>query len=137
MILGGPVGEGGQTLHVVKAADKNDVRARTMLGLWPDCSGSARSSPDYSGSTAARRIQLIDLALHAPRAAAYVFSGRFERQEVRHADQPEHLPLERNDAAPVLVVNQLRRDQAQVRPLVTSSQPPAARTFLTQSLSGP
>ena len=45
-------------------------------------------------------------------AVTYVCSGHFERQEVGHADQPEHLPLDRTDAAPVLVVNQLRRDPA-------------------------
>ena len=43
VVLGGPVGDGEQTLHVVEAADENDIRARLAIpGLRLDCSGSAR-----------------------------------------------------------------------------------------------
>ena len=34
VILGGPVGDGEQTLHVVEAADENDVRARLAEDPW-------------------------------------------------------------------------------------------------------
>jgi len=44
VILGGPVGDGEQTLHVVQAADEKEIEARLagIPGLQPDCSGSAR-----------------------------------------------------------------------------------------------
>jgi uncharacterized protein YciI len=34
VILGGPVGDGGQTLHVVEAADESEVRARLAGDPW-------------------------------------------------------------------------------------------------------
>jgi uncharacterized protein len=34
IILGGPVGDGEQTLHVVEAADENEVRARLAADPW-------------------------------------------------------------------------------------------------------
>ena len=34
IILGGPVGDGEQTLHVVRAADENQIRARLALDPW-------------------------------------------------------------------------------------------------------
>ena len=34
IILGGPVGNGEQTLHVVEAADENDVRTRFARDPW-------------------------------------------------------------------------------------------------------
>lgn len=34
IILGGPVGEGEQTLHVVEAADENEIRARLDWDPW-------------------------------------------------------------------------------------------------------
>ena len=34
IILGGPVGDGEQTLHAVEAADKNDIRARLAADPW-------------------------------------------------------------------------------------------------------
>ncbi len=34
VILGGPVGDGAQTLHVVEAAGENDVRARFAEDPW-------------------------------------------------------------------------------------------------------
>jgi uncharacterized protein YciI len=34
VILGGPVGDGAQTLHVVDAADENEVRARLAEDPW-------------------------------------------------------------------------------------------------------
>jgi uncharacterized protein YciI len=34
IILGGPVGEGGQTLHAVEATDENEVRARLARDPW-------------------------------------------------------------------------------------------------------
>ena len=34
VILGGPVGNGEQTLHVVEAADENDVRTRFAGDPW-------------------------------------------------------------------------------------------------------
>ena len=34
IILGGPVGDGDQTLHVVEAADENEVRARLADDPW-------------------------------------------------------------------------------------------------------
>jgi uncharacterized protein YciI len=34
VILGGPVGDGGETLHVVEAADESDVRARLAGDPW-------------------------------------------------------------------------------------------------------
>ena len=34
IILGGPVGDGEQTLHAVEAADENDVRARLAADTW-------------------------------------------------------------------------------------------------------
>jgi uncharacterized protein YciI len=34
IILGGPVGDGDQTLHVVEAADETEVRARFAADPW-------------------------------------------------------------------------------------------------------
>jgi uncharacterized protein YciI len=34
VILGGPVGDGKQTLHVVEAADDKDIRARLARDPW-------------------------------------------------------------------------------------------------------
>ena len=34
VILGGPVGDGEQTLHVVEAADENDIKARLARDPW-------------------------------------------------------------------------------------------------------
>lgn len=34
IILGGPVGDGEQTLHVVQAADENEIRARLAGDPW-------------------------------------------------------------------------------------------------------
>jgi uncharacterized protein YciI len=34
VILGGPVGDGEQTLHVVEAADENDIKARLAGDPW-------------------------------------------------------------------------------------------------------
>ena len=34
LILGGPVGNGAQSLHVVEAADESDIRARLALDPW-------------------------------------------------------------------------------------------------------
>jgi uncharacterized protein len=34
VILGGPVGDGEQTLHVVEVADENDIRARLAGDPW-------------------------------------------------------------------------------------------------------
>jgi uncharacterized protein YciI len=34
VILGGPVGDGEQTLHVVQAADENDIKARLAGDPW-------------------------------------------------------------------------------------------------------
>jgi len=34
IILGGPVGDGAQTLHVVEAADENQLRARLAEDPW-------------------------------------------------------------------------------------------------------
>ena len=34
LILGGPVGDGEQTLHVVEAEDENDIRARLAADPW-------------------------------------------------------------------------------------------------------
>ena len=34
VILGGPVGTGEQTLHVIEAADGNDIRARLARDPW-------------------------------------------------------------------------------------------------------
>jgi uncharacterized protein YciI len=34
IILGGPVGDGEQTLHVVDAEDENDIRARLAADPW-------------------------------------------------------------------------------------------------------
>ena len=34
VILGGPVGDGEQALHVVEAADENDIRARLARDPW-------------------------------------------------------------------------------------------------------
>ena len=44
IILGGPLGNGEQTLHVVEAADENEITTRLAEdpGPQPDCSGSAR-----------------------------------------------------------------------------------------------
>jgi uncharacterized protein YciI len=38
VILGGPVGDGEQTLHVVEAKDENDIRARLAEDPWA-CAG--------------------------------------------------------------------------------------------------
>jgi uncharacterized protein YciI len=34
VILGGPVGDGEQTLHAVEAADENEIRARLAADPW-------------------------------------------------------------------------------------------------------
>ena len=34
IIVGGPVGDGEQSLHVVEAADENEIRARLALDPW-------------------------------------------------------------------------------------------------------
>jgi uncharacterized protein YciI len=34
IIVGGPVGDGGQTLHAVEAADENEIRARLAADPW-------------------------------------------------------------------------------------------------------
>jgi uncharacterized protein YciI len=34
LVLGGPVGNGEQTLHVIEAADENEVRARLARDPW-------------------------------------------------------------------------------------------------------
>jgi uncharacterized protein YciI len=34
LVLGGPVGNGGQTLHVIEAAGEDDVRARLAQDPW-------------------------------------------------------------------------------------------------------
>ena len=34
IILGGPVGDGEQTLHAVEAADENEIRARLRRDPW-------------------------------------------------------------------------------------------------------
>jgi len=34
VILGGPVGNGEQTLHVIEAADENDIRTRLARDPW-------------------------------------------------------------------------------------------------------
>lgn len=34
IIVGGPVGDGEQTLHAVEAADENEIRARLALDPW-------------------------------------------------------------------------------------------------------
>ena len=34
IILGGPVGDGEQTLHAVEAADEDEIRARLALDPW-------------------------------------------------------------------------------------------------------
>ena len=34
LILGGPVGDGEQTLHAVEAADENEIRARLAADPW-------------------------------------------------------------------------------------------------------
>ena len=53
IILGGPIGDGARTLHVVEAADEQEIRTRmaedTPGRPWA-CSGSARSSHGSSGS---------------------------------------------------------------------------------------
>ena len=36
IVLGGPVGNGDQSLHVVEAADENDVRARLAADPWAE-----------------------------------------------------------------------------------------------------
>ena len=34
IILGGPVGDGAQTLHAVEAADENEIRTRLVWDPW-------------------------------------------------------------------------------------------------------
>ena len=34
IILGGPVGDGEQTLHAIEAADENDIKARLAKDPW-------------------------------------------------------------------------------------------------------
>jgi uncharacterized protein YciI len=34
IVLGGPVGDGGQALHVVEAADENEIEARLAEDPW-------------------------------------------------------------------------------------------------------
>ena len=41
VILGGPVGDGEQTLHVVEATDENEIRARLAEDPWA-CAGLLR-----------------------------------------------------------------------------------------------
>jgi hypothetical protein len=41
VILGGPVGDGTQTLHAVEAADEDEIRARLALDPW----GFGRAAP--------------------------------------------------------------------------------------------
>ncbi len=41
VILGGPVGDGTQTLHVIEAADQDEVRARLGADPWA-CAGLLR-----------------------------------------------------------------------------------------------
>jgi uncharacterized protein YciI len=36
IILGGPVGDGEQTLHVVEAADENEIRVRLAADPWAE-----------------------------------------------------------------------------------------------------
>ena len=36
IILGGPVGDGEQTLHVVEAADESEIRARLATDPWAE-----------------------------------------------------------------------------------------------------
>ena len=36
IILGGPVGDGEQTLHVVEAADESEIRARLAADPWAE-----------------------------------------------------------------------------------------------------
>jgi len=36
IILGGPVGDGEQTLHVVEAADETEIRARLAADPWAE-----------------------------------------------------------------------------------------------------
>jgi uncharacterized protein YciI len=36
IILGGPVGDGQETLHVVDAADENEIRARLAVDPWAE-----------------------------------------------------------------------------------------------------
>jgi hypothetical protein len=49
VILGGPVGDGEQTLHMVEAADENDIKAR--LARDPSHEGG-RLYEDRSGNRA-------------------------------------------------------------------------------------
>ena len=42
VILGGPVGDGEQTLHLIRAADEDEIRARLAADPWAGCSRSAR-----------------------------------------------------------------------------------------------
>ena len=71
--LGGPAGDGEQTLHAVEAADENEIRARLAQDPWASagCCRSAPLSPGRSGSTAAQRTAHADRATgparHSPR----------------------------------------------------------------------
>ena len=59
VILGGPVGDGAQSLHAVEAADEDEIRARLALDPWASA-GLLRVGPiepwafwlDGRGSTA-------------------------------------------------------------------------------------
>jgi uncharacterized protein YciI len=61
IILGGPVGDGEQTLHAVEAADENEIRARLAADPWA-AAGLLRigtTEPWHSGLTAVRAIQRV------------------------------------------------------------------------------
>ncbi|MGA3155889.1 MAG: YciI family protein [Streptosporangiaceae bacterium] len=66
VILGGPVDDGEQTLHVVEAADDNEIEARLAEDPWASAGLlEIGTSLGRSGSTAARRTQRADRH-HAP-----------------------------------------------------------------------
>jgi len=58
MLVGGPVGDGQQTMHVSRRATrKRSADASPMTtGPMPDCWKSARSKPGRCGSTSARTL---------------------------------------------------------------------------------
>jgi uncharacterized protein YciI len=62
IILGGPVGDGEETLRVVGAADEDGVRARLAADPWARAGllRIAAIGPGRSGSTAADGIRLTD-----------------------------------------------------------------------------
>ncbi len=66
IIIGGPVGDGGQTLHAIEAADESEIRARLAADPWASAGLlrigqiepwalwlDGRSSPEAAG---ARRV---------------------------------------------------------------------------------